>query len=610
MSFTPRTRLVNPRLGTYFGIFSSALICLVIVLLICEQLGVSNAIVRWSMLLGPLVLFLSFGLLSYTSEPLEYYASGRRVPAAYSGLGLALTALGATGLAGMAGLMFGIGYDAVCIISGGIAGFVVMAVLLAPFLRKFGTFTLPSYLGRRFDSRVLRLISAGLLSVPMFLLLVAELRIGAQAASWLVGQPQSVVTIILVAFLIAFLILGGVRSLTWTNVAMGIAVFAAVLTPITIVAVLLGYLPVPQFSGGPVLRAVGKIEQVQAFAASPPGLFDILIPQAGLQAAAKPFEAPFWAIGPGAYIAMTITVMMGIAAAPWLLPRVATAPGVYEARKSLGWATFFFGLMMLSIATIAIFMRHYLVEIVSFPLSEVPEWVTALSSQGLAEIATRSTLINLTSVKFDRDAIVYALPIAAQLPETFSYFAAAGLIAASFAAGGATAVTLANQLTEDVVYGLSWEPSAAGIRLGMSRFLLIGVVSFSGLVAAGLQFDPLKLLFWALTLTGATAFPVLVASIWWKRINAFGAAAGVVTGFFVALMVIASHALGIISLDGTLAGIIAVPASTIAAVSVSLLTPKPSKHLLELVRDIRVPGGEILYDREMRLLRLKRRQAL
>ncbi|MGH1418007.1 MAG: solute symporter family protein [Hyphomicrobiaceae bacterium] len=610
MSFTPRNRLVNPRLGTYFGIFSSAFVSLVVFVLVLEQLAVSDAILRTIMLTVPLMLYAAFGLASHTSEPIEYFASGRRVPAAYCGLGLALTAMGATGIVGAAGLLFNIGYDAVWIMSGGIMGFVVMAVLLAPFLRKFGAFTLPSYLGRRFDSRILRLISAGLLSVPMLLILIAEFRVGAMAAGWLIGLSPVILTVIMSSFLVVTFALGGVRSLTWTNVAMGIAVLIAIIIPLTIIAVLLGYLPIPQLSGGPVLRGVDYAEELQTFSSIPAGLFEFRIPAPGLQPVTKAFASAFVDIGPAAYLVMSLTVMTGIASAPWLLTRVATSPGVYEARKSLGWATFFFGLMMLTLATCAIFMRHYLMQVAGSPLEDAPGWMAILSQNSLAEITTPSTRVNVSNVSFDRDMILFSLPIAGGLPVVFGYLTAAGVLAASLAAAGATAVALSSQLTEDVVNGLSWEPSADNLRLGTSRFLLLAIVVVSGGFAAGLRFDPLKLLLWALVLTGSTAFPVLVASIWWKRINPFGATAGVATGFIVAMCVILANELGISGFSGVLASLIAIPAGAVAAVSVSLATPKPSKHLLEMVRDIRVPGGEILYDREVRILRLKRRKTV
>ena len=175
---TARTRFVNPRLGAYFGIFVSLLTGLVLLLIIFEQLGISETVLRWAMLLGPLALYCAIGVSVPSREPLDFFASGRRVPAGYTGLGIAGAAMGATGIVAMTGVFFLIGFDALCLVIGGLAGFVIMAVMLAPYLRKFGAFTVPSYLGKRFDSRAVRLVAAGVLSVPMPLVIAAEIRIG------------------------------------------------------------------------------------------------------------------------------------------------------------------------------------------------------------------------------------------------------------------------------------------------------------------------------------------------------------------------------------------------------------------------------------------------
>ena len=203
MSVTSRTRFVNPRLGTYFGIFASSLAGLVMLLLIFEELGTADALLRWAMLLGPIVLYAAIGLCVPTQEPLEFFAAGRRVPAGYTGLGIGVAAMGATGIVAVTGVFFLIGFDALCLMIGGLGGFVIMAVMLAPFFRKFGTFTVPSYLGRRFESKTVRLLSAALLTVPALLMLAAELRMGAYAAGWLSGQPASLMIVLLVAAFIA-----------------------------------------------------------------------------------------------------------------------------------------------------------------------------------------------------------------------------------------------------------------------------------------------------------------------------------------------------------------------------------------------------------------------
>ncbi|NJR41772.1 MAG: hypothetical protein HC767_03030 [Akkermansiaceae bacterium] len=161
---------------------------------------------------------------------------------------------------------------------------------------------MPSYLGRRFESRVLRVLSAMLLAVPMLLVIAAELRIGAYAAAWLTGLPSGVMLAALVVVMVAALVLGGMRSLTWSNVAQAIAMLLALAVPVSIVAVLVTNMPVPQLSHGPIVRGLLKIEAQQGLPIVVPSLMSFELPGEGLQQMAKRFTAPFGLVGPGGFV--------------------------------------------------------------------------------------------------------------------------------------------------------------------------------------------------------------------------------------------------------------------------------------------------------------------
>lgn len=606
MSLMPHSRLVNPRLGTYFGIFVSALSGLVLLLIIFEQLGAPDAALRWVMLIGPLLLYTAIAASVFTKDPLDFFVVGRRVPAGYTGLGIASSAMGATGVVAMTGVFFIIGFDALFIVVGGLAGFVLMAVMLAPFLRKFGAFTVPSYLGRRFDSVTVRILCAALVAVPMLLLLVAELRIGSFVAAWLVGQPQSLMVVLLVFCIVLGLIFGGMRSFAWSSSAQAIAAILALIVPVAIVAVMVTNFPLPQLTQGPLLRELVRNEAIQGLPIVDASSFAFMLPGDGMLPVAKRFTAPFGSVGPAAFVVAMLTVAAGVASAPWLLPRVTMTPGVYETRKALGWATVFFGLVMLTVASISVFMRDYLMDIVAVAApTEVPDWLRSLTELGLAQIDTRSTRLAFASFSFWRDAVFLSLPIAAGLPSVFVYFAAAGGVAAALVAAGAVVGALGNVIAEDVINGLSWEPLPSGSRVWVARIALSVVAILGGLIALLAPTDPLLLLLTCLALTGSTLFSVLVLSIWWKRMNSFGAIAGLSSGFGVAL--VAMLAGSSIGLSGPLAGLLGIPAGALGAMLASLATPAPNRRILELVREMRIPSGEIIYDREMRLLRLKNR---
>jgi cation/acetate symporter len=531
----------------------------------------------------------------------------RRSPAFFNGLALAIAAFGATGFVSLTGVFFLIGFDALCLAIGGLAGFVVMAVMLAPFLRKFGAYTIPSYLAHRFESRVLRVVAAVLLAVPMVMVIAAELKLAGFAAALLSGHSEAQMTFLLAFAMLIALIAGGMRSVTWSGVAQGLAALIAIIVPAAVVATMITNMPVPQLTHGPVLRAIGRAEAGLGIPIIiPPNLaFDI--PGIGLQPMFKRFSDAFGAVGPVAFVMSTLTMMAGVASAPWLLPRLAAAPGVYEARKSLGWATFLFGIAMLTSASIAVFMRDYVMDLIATPgPAIVPAWLSDLVTRGLASITETGTQFQATSFSFIRDGILFSLPIAAQLPAMLLNLILAGAIAAGLAAASASAVALGNILSEDLVLGATWEPPQGAARSHVARAGLAVAVSAGTAVAVFTTADPLRLVLWALALTGSALFAVLILSIWWKRINSYGALAGVVCGFSVAGLAILAGPTAWNPLDTALAGVIGIPVGAIAACVVALLTPAPGRHLLELVRDIRVPGGEILYDREMRMQRLKK----
>jgi cation/acetate symporter len=333
------------------------------------------------------------------------------------------------------------------------------------------------------------------------------------------------------------------------------------------------------------------------------------LPGDGIGHIVKRFTAPFGAIGPIAFVVAMLTVMAGIASSPWLIPRVTMTPGVYETRKSLGWATVYLGLIMLTAAAVSVFMRDFLMDMIrAGPSGTLAPWMQQLVQLGFVSVDTAAAPLTYSSFGFLRDGVLLSLPVAAGLPSVFVYFAAAGIVAAALVGAGATASALGNVIAEDVVNGLSWEPLPRAGRVHMGRLAIGGAAVLGGVIALIAPTDPLRLLLWSLALSGSTFFPVLVLSIWWKRMNGFGAIAGMSCGFAVAVLTILAGEANILGLDGALAGILGLPAGALGALLASIATPGPSRGVLELVREIRIPGGEVIYDREMRLLRLKNRE--
>ncbi len=607
MAFSARARLVNPRLGTYFGIFASLFASLFLLVLVLEQLQLDDARLRLALFIAPLLIYMIIGLATATSDTLGYFAAGRRVPAGYTGLLLGISALGATFIVTGSGAFFFAGFDALVLLMGVLSGFVMMAIALAPFYRKFGAFTVASYLGRRFESKGLRIVAAIISVVPMLLVLSAELHLGVVMAQRLTGLAPGLLISLLVATIVVCCAPGGKRSYTWTGVAQALAVFLALLTVATVVSVLTTSLPIPQLANGPMVRGLVRNEVTQGLPAVSVWPLAFGLPDEGMAVLSKPYTQPFGAIGRIGFLMGTIAIATGIAAAPWLLPRVAATPSVYEARKALGWATLFAGLALLTISSIAVFLRDGVLDIVmSDRIGPLPPWLFDAANAGYAAFDSAATRLSFDAIRFDRDSVLFMLPVAMGLPQAFAYLLMAGGVAAALATASATIVSLAAVLSEDVVQGLSWEPGPRDGRVWTMRAFVAVAAVCGAMLTIMAPTDPLRLVLWALSITGASLFSVMILSIWWKRLTPLGATTGIIGGLATAALAIFASEAGIIGLPSAVAGIIGLPVSLALSLALSVMFPETSRHTLEVVRDIRVPGGEIIYDREMKRLQLRR----
>jgi cation/acetate symporter len=608
MAFTSRTRLVNPRLGTYFGIFAAAFAALVLMAMMFEQLGATDGLVRLTMFAGPIALYAVIGLGCRAREVADYFACGRRVPAFFNGLVLAVTALGGAGFLAFTGSLLIVGFDAMCLSIGWCAGLVFMGVLFAPFVRKFGAYTVPTFLGRRFESRTVRVVAAGILSVPILLLLAAEARFASYAAAWMLGQSERLMTAVVVACAGAIVLLGGMRSLTWSSVAKAIAALLALAVCASIVALMVSNLPLPQMTHGNVVRLLTRMEIAQGvpIVLAPPLAFDL--PGEGAEPLIKRFIQSFGSVGSLSFVLMSFVVAAGIASSPALLSRSGTTPGVYEARKSLGWAVLVIGLVLLTLPAIAVYLRAMIVEqVAGHPGDRLPVWFQLLQQAGIAKIESKTQIVKLSGISFERDATLFALPIAAGFPQVLVYLSLAGALAAALAALASSLVTIAAIVAEDVIHGLPNETVPDASRIGTARVALLGAAFVTFWLAIAVPADPLQLFLWSLTFGAAGSFPVLVLAIWGKRTNAWGALACMATGFVVTALVMLLSETGALPLPSVLAGAVGLPLALGAGVVASKLTPAPGRNALDIVRDVRVPGGETVYDRETRLLRLRSR---
>ncbi|MEL7543657.1 MAG: sodium:solute symporter [Pseudomonadota bacterium] len=600
-------RRVTPRIGVYLGIFSSALISLMLVLLILEQLGTDVETIRSTMIIAPLGLYLMVALLAYATNALEYFSAGRAVPALLNGLAMAVTSLGGIGIVTLAGLFFFLGHDAFAFAIGWMLGLMVLGILLAPYLRKYGASTIAGYLGRRFASRTIRVVAALVIAPAIVLVMAAEMKIVGVLISQFAGGQFAEIIAIGAVLLFCMVSIGGMYGLTWSNCAQAITALCGLLIPLTIVSLQLTNLPFPQMTYGLMfdrlaLRELSNGVFAKASGATP----TFAIPGVEPQMIEKPFIEAFGAMSASTFITVALVIMAGIATMPALLARSGTTRGVYDMRKSMGWTVFFVGLVMLSLPALAVFFRFVVFDTaIGASGADIPQWFRTLERTGIIAIDGNQSALSVDNVRFARDGIFGGFVTAIGMPTALVYLAIAAALAATVAAITAHALALANTLTDDLAFAADPNPASDLPRLVTARLFVSVALVAGGLVALYIDADPLRLFCWGLSLSAATLFPVLVMSIWWKRINGQGALAGMVAGFATTVAFIAMVQFGIapevVGSDDLLAAMVGLPAGGLVTIAASLAGPTPKHALLEFVRDLRIPGGETIADRETRL---------
>jgi cation/acetate symporter len=504
------------------------------------------------------------------------------------------------------GALMIMGVDAFVLIYGWVLGFLFAAVLLAPFLRKVGAFTVPSFFFDRFSSRTLRIAVAALLMVPLIAILAAEARLAAAMARVFLDVQAGALLAVIIGVPTLIVALGGLRAMVWTSTAKAIVTIVAVLTVTTICALMLSLLPIQQITHGSLVRDFAKAEALQAatvplaspLAAEWPGLSEELLSRRYLQ--------PFTSIGWLGFPLAVIVLAAGFASMPHSLPRYGATLGVYDARKAQGWAVVIAALLLISLAAgVAIFRSQIAEQVVGQPAARAPLWFIELRDAGLLTVRpTAAPNLSMGQIGVYRDRTVLGLPLLAGLPLALVALMAVGAIAAAMAAIGAAIQTLATTVSEDILFGLGHLSTSDVARVRTAR-AATGAAGILAFVVAALPADPLQLVLIAATLSASSIFPVVVLAILWRRITAWGALLGLLVGFGLAVLGLLFSESGLLALAAPLPAVVALPSSVIATIVGSYMTRAGSRGDLELLRDMRVPGGETISDRVARQARAK-----
>ncbi len=254
----------NQQLKKYYGLYTGGFIAFVIVLAVAEQLGMTNRWIGYAFLFATIGLYAMIGILSRTSEVAEYYVAGRRVPAFFNGMATGADWMSAASFIAMAGGLYIGGYNGLAFIMGWTGGYVLVALFLAPYLRKFGQFTIPDFLGERYGGDVVRTVGVLAAILCSFTYVVAQVMGVGIITSRFTGIEFGIGVFVGLAGILVCSVLGGMRAVTWTQVAQYIILIIAYLIPVIWLSVKVTGFPIPQLSYGYALQGVTQREQVLA----------------------------------------------------------------------------------------------------------------------------------------------------------------------------------------------------------------------------------------------------------------------------------------------------------------------------------------------------------
>ena len=603
-------------LGRVYTFYTGGFIGFVIFLAILEQLGVPNRIIGYLFVFMTIAVYAGIGILSRTMQVSEYYVAGRKVPAVYNGMATAADWMSAASFIGMAGTLYAQGYNGLAYILGWTGGYVLVAVLIAPYLRKFGAYTVPDFLGARYGGNFARSIGILILFCCSFVYIMAQLSGTGVIASRFLGIPFEFAVFVGLIGILVCSMLGGMRAVTWTQVAQYIVLIIAYIIPVLMLSVDRTGIPIPQLSYGQALQSISALEAANA---------------STYLAGAAPHVVPaFGGAGALNFFSLILCLMVGTAALPHVLMRFFTTPSVREARVSVGWTLLFIFFLYFTAPAYAAFAKLEVYENVLGrslaslqDIQALPNWVWTYGQIGLVSIcgkaastadavlaacqAANVTQLNFKAFTIHPDVVVIATPEIAGLPYVIAGLVAAGGLAAALSTADGLLLAIANALSHDLYYRMIDPHASTRRRLVIARILLVFVAILAAWATINSPGTILALVAWAFSLAAGGLFPVLVLGIWWKRTTSAGAIAGMIVGFGITLFYLLwthpTWGFGQpvwFGVQNVSAGIFGIPLGFLVTWLVSLVTPEPGKEMQDFIDSIRLPKGESAMDREMR----------
>ena len=538
------------QLGRMYGIYTGGFVAFILLLALLEQVGVPNKILGYFFVFFTLAVYAVIGVATRTAQLSEYYVAGRRVPAFYNGMATGADWMSAASFVGMAGSLFLLGYDGIAWVLGWTGGFVLVSILIGPYLRKFGAYTVPDFLSFRYGGNFARFLGVIVLVCCSFTYVTAQIYGTGLIASRFLGMQFEIAVFAGLVGILLCAMLGGMRAVTWTQIAQYIVLIVAYLTPIVILSTQRYGIPIPELTyGNAILEITAREQQLVK-----DGLAILCTKDACPSGTLRPHIEPFMNYTPLNFFGIIFCMMVGTASLPHILMRYFTTPSVKQARDSVAWSLLFIFLLYFSAPAYAAFSKlEVYTNIIGSNLTALKPWLFQWGELGLIQICGKNAanidaviaacktiaghpgVLRFQDFVINTDVIVLSTPEIAGLPYVISGLVAAGGLAAALSTADGLLLAIANALSHDIYYKML-DPNAPTIRrLTVARVLLFFVAVASAALAATKPSDILAMVGWAFSLAMAGNFPALVMGIWWKRATTAGAICGILAGWGICL---------------------------------------------------------------------------
>ena len=537
-------------------------------------------------------LYICIAIWSRAGSTKEFYVAGGGVHPIANGMATAADWMSAASFISMAGIISFSGYDGSVYLMGWTGGYVLLALLLAPYLRKFGKFTVPDFIGDRYYSNTARSVAVFCALIVSFTYIAGQMRgVGVVFSRYL---EVDIVTGVLIGMgiVLFYAVLGGMKGITYTQVAQYCVLIFAFMVPAIYISFLVTGNVIPQLgfgsSGADGVYLLDKLDGLHRelgfheYTSGSKSMLDVFC--------------------------ITMALMVGTAGLPHVIVRFFTVKKVSDARKSAGWALLFIAILYTTAPAIAVFSRTNLIETVSNqPYEDMPEWFDKWETTGLLGFTDKNEdgLIQYTAdtttneLTVDADIMVLANPEIAQLPNWVIALLAAGALAAALSTAAGLLLVISSAVSHDLLKKMVMPKISEKGELIAARIAATGAVCLAGYFGINPPGFVAATVALAFGLAASSFFPAILLGIFSKRINKEGAISGMLVGVTLMLFYMLKFKFGWFG-AGTKAdwwfgispegfGTIAMIANFVVTLVVSRQTPAPSKDIQGLVANIRKP---------------------